>query len=69
MVAAVVESYLDVHQREAGQDAQLQCSLHTLIDGLDELPRHRATLDFVDELITRARQVGLDAQLAMPVVA
>src|SRR5206468_4538168 len=42
--------------------------LHALVDGLDVFLGHRAALDVVDKLVALARLVGLDAQLAMPVV-
>src|SRR5665213_2494602 len=69
VVAAVVKRYLHVHDRVAGQYAQLERALHALVDGLDVFLGHRTALDLVDEFVARAGGVGLDAQFAMPVVA
>ena len=69
MVAAVVERHLHIHQRVAGQNSQLDGSLHALVDGLDEFLGHRTALDLVDKLVALARHIGLDAQLAVAVVA
>jgi hypothetical protein len=43
--------------------------LHALIDGLYVLLGNHAALGVVDELVARAGSLGLDAQLAVPIVA
>ena len=67
MIAAVAYGHLHVHDREAGQDAQLDSPLHALIDGLDLFHGHHAAFDVVNELVALAWLVRLQAQLAMPV--
>ena len=44
------ERYLDIDHRVAGQHAAAQGFLHAFIDGRDELARHHAALDRIDEL-------------------
>ncbi len=61
MVAAVVDRDLDVHHRVARDHAGVQCLLHALVHGGDELPRDPAAHDLVDELVAAAR-VGLEPQ-------
>src|ERR1700744_6455880 len=69
MVAAVKERSLDIDDLVASQYATLQRFENALLDWLDVLPGHHATLDVVDKLEALARLIGLDPQLTMPVVA
>ena len=69
MRLAVDERHADVDHRVAGADAALHLGAHALLDRGDELPRHRAADDLVDELEARARRQRLDLDVADGVLA
>src|SRR5690606_33226471 len=68
MVGTVEQGDLDVHDREAGDDAILHGLLDALVDRRDILLRHHAANDGVDKLVARARLLRLDAQPDMTVL-
>src|SRR5882757_2303419 len=69
VVAAVEHGDLDVDHRVTGDHAVLHLLDHALFDGGDELARHHAADDAVDELEALAGFLRFQAQPAMAVLA
>src|SRR6185295_7501378 len=67
--AAVVKLHFHVNHRIACQNSAFKRLLNALIDRLDEFLGHRAAHHFVDEFVTLARLVGLDANLGVAILA
>src|SRR3954468_21486578 len=66
---AVEERDLDVDHRVAGVDARLERLLDPLVDRLDVLARDRPADDLVDELVSGALLLGLEADDGVAVLA
>src|SRR5438128_12526400 len=69
MRLAVKQRYPDVFHRIAGKHTDFHLCPYALFYGRDELPRHDATDDFVDELEARAGRQRLDLDVADRVLA
>ncbi|MNL06522.1 hypothetical protein D3C87_1271590 [compost metagenome] len=69
MVRAEHQRRLDVHHRVAGQHASLQRLLDALVHRRDELARHHAALDGVDEGIAAALRHRLEVEHHVAVLA
>src|SRR5579862_1493148 len=68
VIAAVVEGRLDVDHFVAGENAAFHGLFNALIDRLNVFPRHRPAHDVVDELVTFAGFLRLEADFRVAVL-
>src|SRR5271157_1671234 len=69
VIAAIVERGFHVHHFVAGENAAFHGLLDALIHGFNEFLGNHPADDFVEELVTFARLVGLQADLHVAVLA
>ena len=62
MVGTIEQRELDIHHREASQNAALDGILQPLVDRRDVFARNDTTLDGIDELVAFAGLVRLDLE-------